>query len=75
MMNKKRVGIGISVRSPSITPFCRRMKAVIGLTRKSTSPTRTFDASEFAGSFFMKPVSCGRGKLVMAFIQKSLLAQ
>ena len=55
MMNRNLVGMGTSVKSPRITPFSRRIKAVIGLSRKSTSPTRTLDASEFAGSFFMKP--------------------
>lgn len=47
------VGTGTSVKAPSITAFCRRTNATNGASRKSTSPTSTFDASASLGNFFM----------------------
>ena len=55
MTNTNRVGIGTSVRSPMTQLLERRMNAAIGFSRKSTSPTKTFDASAFDGSRFKKP--------------------
>lgn len=48
-----RVGTGTSVRAPSMTACCSRTKAMKGLSRKSTSPTSTLEASASRGSFFM----------------------
>lgn len=47
------VGTGTSVRPPSVVAWARRTKATKGLLRKSTSPTRTLDASASRGIFFM----------------------
>lgn len=47
------VGTGTSVRPPSVVAWARRTKATKGLLRKSTSPTKTFDASASLGIFFM----------------------
>ena len=47
------VGTGTSVRAPSITACCNLTNATKGVSRKSTSPTRTLDASASRGSFFM----------------------
>lgn len=47
------VGTGTSVRAPNMTACCRRTNATKGFSRKSTSPTRTFEASASRGSFFM----------------------
>lgn len=47
------VGTGTSVKAPSITAFCRRTNATKGASKKSTSPTSTFDASASLGNFFM----------------------
>lgn len=47
------VGTGTSVRAPSMTACCRRTNATKGVSRKSTSPTSTFDASASRGNFFM----------------------
>lgn len=51
------VGTGTSVRPVSSTAGDRRMKAMIGRSRKSTSPTRTLEASAPGGIFFMKFIS------------------
>lgn len=48
-----RVGTGTSVSAPSMTACCSRTKAMKGLSRKSTSPTSTLEASASRGSFFM----------------------
>lgn len=48
-----RVGTGTSVRAPSMTACCSRTKAMKGLSRKSTSPTSTLEASASRGNFFM----------------------
>jgi len=48
-----RVGTGTSVRAPNMTACCSRTKAMKGLSRKSTSPTSTLDASASRGNFFM----------------------
>lgn len=48
-----RVGTGTSVRAPNITACCSRTKAMKGLSRKSTSPTSTLEASASRGNFFM----------------------
>lgn len=55
-MKRNLVGIGTSVRSPSRTEWSRRTNAIIGRGRKSTSPTRTLEASAFWGIFRMKLV-------------------
>lgn len=47
------VGTGTSVRAPSITACCRRTNATKGVSRKSTSPTSTLEASASLGNFFM----------------------
>lgn len=47
------VGTGTSVRAPNMTACCRRTNATKGFSRKSTSPTRTLDASASRGNFFM----------------------
>lgn len=47
------VGTGTSVRPPSVVAWARRTKATKGLLRKSTSPTKTLDASASLGIFFM----------------------
>lgn len=62
------VGTGTSVRAPSMTACCRRTNATKGFSRKSTSPTSTFDASASRGNFFMNLFfSCrsGGGQVVM----------
>ena len=51
-MNRNLVGMGTSVRSPSNTELASLTNAIIGLVRKSTSPTRTFEASAPGGIFF-----------------------
>lgn len=48
-----RVGTGTSVRAPSMTACCSLTKAMKGLSRKSTSPTSTLEASASRGNFFM----------------------
>lgn len=54
------MGTGTSVRSPSIAALFRRMKAEIGFSRKSTSPTRMLLASAPLGIFLMKfKLCCG----------------
>lgn len=47
------VGTGTSVRAPSMTACCRRTNATKEFSKKSTSPTSTFDASASRGNFFM----------------------
>lgn len=47
------VGTGTSVRAPNMTACCRRTNATKGFSRKSTSPTKTLDASASRGNFFM----------------------
>lgn len=47
------VGTGTSVSAPNMTACCSLTKATKGLSRKSTSPTRTLEASASLGSFFM----------------------
>lgn len=47
------VGTGTSVRPPSVVACASRTKATKGLSRKSTSPTRTLEASASLGIFFM----------------------
>lgn len=47
------VGTGTSVRPPSVVAWARRTKATKGLLRKSTSPTKTLEASASLGIFFM----------------------
>lgn len=47
------VGTGTSVRPPSVVAWAKRTKDTKGFSRKSTSPTRTFDASASRGIFFM----------------------
>lgn len=47
------VGTGTSVSPPRVVACARRTKATKGLSRKSTSPTSTFDASASLGIFFM----------------------
>ena len=44
-----RLGIGTPVTSERILPCARRMKATMGFSTKSTSPTSTLDASAPAG--------------------------
>lgn len=51
------VGTGTSVRPVSRTAGDRRTKAMIGRSRKSTSPTRTLEASAPGGIFLMKFMS------------------
>lgn len=48
------VGTGTSVRSPMIAAEFNRMKADSVLGRKSTSPTRMFDASAPGGILRIK---------------------
>lgn len=48
-----RVGTGTSVRAPNMTACCSRTKAMKGLSKKSTSPTSTLEASASRGNFFM----------------------
>lgn len=52
--NRNLVGIGTSVRSPKNVGISNRTNADIVLSKKSTSPTRIFDASEPGGIFLMK---------------------
>lgn len=47
------VGTGTSVRAPSMTACCSLTKAMKGISKKSTSPTSTLEASASRGSFFM----------------------
>lgn len=47
------VGTGTSVRPPRVVAWANRTKATKGLLRKSTSPTKTLDASASLGIFFM----------------------
>ncbi len=51
--SKYLVGTGTSVSAPNMTACCSLTKATKGLSRKSTSPTRTLEASASLGSFFM----------------------
>lgn len=52
-----RVGTGTSVRPERSTAGESLTKAIIGLSKKSTSPTNTFDASAPEGIFLMKFIS------------------
>ena len=54
------VGMGTSVSPVSSTAGDRRTKATMGLSRKSSSPTSTLEASAPSGIFFMKCVSTWR---------------
>lgn len=47
------VGTGTSVRPPRVVAWARRTNATKGLLRKSTSPTKTLEASASLGIFFM----------------------
>lgn len=47
------VGTGTSVRPPSVVACAKRTKETIGLSKKSTSPIRTLEASASRGIFFM----------------------
>lgn len=51
------VGTGTSVRPVIRTAGDSRTKAIIGFSRKSTSPTSTLEASAPGGIFFMKFMS------------------
>ena len=63
-MNRKRVGIGTSVKSPRCADFLRRMKAISGCSRKSTSPTMMLEASAPGGSFLKKcSLNCRDNKI------------
>lgn len=52
--NRNRVGTGTSVKSPNKTDWERRTKADSGFSKKSTSPTKIFDASAPCGIFRIK---------------------
>lgn len=52
-----RVGMGTSVSPVSSTAGERRTKATMGLSRKSSSPTSTLEASAPSGIFFIKCMS------------------
>lgn len=56
------VGMGTSVSPVSSTAGERRTKATMGLSRKSSSPTSTLEASAPSGIFFMKCMSTWRDK-------------
>lgn len=51
------VGTGTSVRPVIRTAGANRTKAIMGFSRKSTSPTSTLEASAPGGIFFMKFIS------------------
>ena len=57
-----RVGTGTSVIFPRTQAFSRRTNAVTGFFKKSSSPTRTFDACAPGGIFFIKLLSYCRIK-------------
>lgn len=57
VLERYLVGTGTSVSPVRRTAGERRIKAMIGRSRKSTSPTKTFEASAPGGIFFMKFMS------------------
>ena len=60
-INRNLEGTGTSVRSPKNVPWLNRMKAESGLSRKSTSPTRMFEASAPGGILRIKwRFPCGK---------------
>lgn len=61
------VGMGTSVSPVSSTAGDRRTNATMDLSKKSSSPTSTLDASAPVGIFFMKCVST-YGKRIIAVL-------